>query len=197
MKKLTAGIITSALVIVLGSTTALAVGNGRQAGAGSGPAAGRPYPSGCTGAFCDGAEYYFTDEDGDGVCDHLGTGPNAPYTQTCPYCQNDPENCPRHAAAAGDSSGTDTTSAGAAADSDSSDTPAVSIVPDTDDASASYPDTGLGLQNGNGYGSEAGNGYGNGAGSGAGNGYGNGAGSRAGNGFGQGHHGQGLHSCWQ
>lgn len=36
MKKLTAGIITSALFIVLGSTTALAVGNGRQTGAGNG-----------------------------------------------------------------------------------------------------------------------------------------------------------------
>lgn len=105
MKKLTAGLITSALVIVLGSTTALAVGNGRQAAAGNGLNADSQYSAGCTGTFCESTGYYFTDEDGDGICDHRGTRPNARYTQTCPYCQNDPENCPRHTAAAGDSSG--------------------------------------------------------------------------------------------
>lgn len=174
MKKLTAGIITSALVIVLGSTTALAVGNGRQAGPGNGLSAEGQYPSGCTGVFCEGAGYYFTDEDGDGICDYRSTKPNAQYTQTCPYCQNDPENCPRHAAAADDSSDADTPAADAPAASDSADAPDVSAVPDTsDDASASYPGAGLGLRNG----------------SGAGNGYGNG--------FEHGHHGQRQHDCWQ
>ena len=105
MKKLTAGIITSALVIVLGSTTALAVGNGRHAGAGNGLNTGSQYSAGCTGTFCESTGYYFTDEDGDGICDHRGTMPGARYTQTCPYCRNDPENCPRHTAASGDSSG--------------------------------------------------------------------------------------------
>ena len=105
MKKLTAGLITSALVIVLGSTTALAVGNGRQAAAGNGLNADSQYSAGCTGTFCESTGYYFTDEDGDGICDHRGTRPNARYTQTCPYCQNDPENSPRHTTAGGDSSG--------------------------------------------------------------------------------------------
>lgn len=66
MKKLTAGLITSALVIVLGSTTALAVGNGRQAAAGNGLNADSQYSAGCTGTFCESTGYYFTDEDGDG-----------------------------------------------------------------------------------------------------------------------------------
>lgn len=181
MKKLTAGIITSALVIVLGSTTALAVGNGRQPGAGDGLNAGSQYPAGCTGTFCKSTGYYFTDEDGDGICDHRDTMPNARYTQTCPYCQNDPENCPRHAAAAGDS--TDTP-----ASSDSADAPAVSAAPDTsNDASASYPGAELGLQYGSGAGNGTGNGYGNRADNGVGNGYGNN--SR------QNHHGQCLHNC--
>ena len=78
MKKLTAGLITSALVIVLGSTTALAVGNGRQAAAGNGLNADSQYSAGCTGTFCESTGYYFTDEDGDGICDHRGTRPNAP-----------------------------------------------------------------------------------------------------------------------
>ena len=104
MKKLTAGLITSALVIVLGSTTALAVGNVRQA-AGNGLNADSQYSAGCTGTFCESTGYYFTDEAGDGICDHRDTRPGARYTQTCPYCRNDPENCPRHTAASGDSSG--------------------------------------------------------------------------------------------
>lgn len=172
MKKLTAGIITSALVIVLGSTTALAVGNGLNTGS--------QYSAGCTGTFCESTGYYFTDEDGDGICDHRGTMPGAQYTQTCPYCQNDPENCPRHTAAAGDSTDADTPAADAPAASDSADAPAVSAGPDTsDDTSASYPGAGVGLQ------------YGSGAGNGADNGAGNGYGSDSG----QGHHGQCLHNC--
>ena len=194
MKKLTAGLITSALVIVLGSTTALAVGNGRQTGAGNGLNAGSQYSAGCTGTFCESTGYYFTDEDGDGICDHRGTRPDARYTQTCPYCQNDPENCPRHTATAGDSIDADTPAVDAPAASDSADAPAVSAGPDTsDDASASYPGAGLGLQ----YGSRAGNGPGNGYGNGTGNGADNGAGYGYGNNSGQNHHGQCPHNCRQ
>ena len=97
MKKLTAGIIASALVIVLGSTTALAVGNGVNAGG--------QYSAGYKGTFCQDTGYYFTDENGDGICDHRGTMPGARYAQTCPYCQSDPKNCLHYEDAAGDSSG--------------------------------------------------------------------------------------------
>lgn len=84
MKKLTAGIITSALVIVLGSTTALAVGNVRQAAAGNGLNADSQYSAGCTGTFCESTGYYFTDEDGDGICDHRGTRPNPSIHRPAP-----------------------------------------------------------------------------------------------------------------
>ena len=188
MKKTAAGILAAALILILGGTTVSAVGLGRQDN--NAVQSRNVYT---TDNVCDN---YSTQGicDGDGICDHRGTRPDARYTQTCPYCQNDPENCPRHTATAGDSIDADTPAADAPAASDSADAPAVSAGPDTsDDASASYPGAGLGLQ----YGSRAGNGTGNGYGNGTGNGADNGAGYGYGNNSGQNHHGQCPHNCRQ
>ena len=64
MKRLTAGILTAALILALAGTTALASGrcHGRQE---------LCYPS-C--AICSGTALHCQDADGDGVCDNLGNG---------------------------------------------------------------------------------------------------------------------------
>ena len=80
MKRLTAGILTAALILALAGTTALASGrcHGRQE---------LCYPScaicGGTALHCqdadgDGVCDGFTDEDGDGVCDHHAEVPGIP-----------------------------------------------------------------------------------------------------------------------
>ena len=60
MKRLTAGLITAALIFTLGGTTAFASGHCHRSRE-------LCYPS-C--AYCDGPAYHCADADGDGVCDH-------------------------------------------------------------------------------------------------------------------------------
>ena len=83
MKKIITALIISAFVIVLGGTTIFAAGRGRQA---SQNAAGNPQcPAAGTGYACSVAGQYFTDTDGDGICDYRNTDDRS---EVCPYNNN-------------------------------------------------------------------------------------------------------------
>lgn len=79
MKKIMATIIISAFVIALGGTTAFAVGRGRQETRST--AGNRQYSADYT---CQGTGTYFTDTDGDGICDYRNT---AESTGVCPHLE--------------------------------------------------------------------------------------------------------------
>ena len=76
MKKTAAVIITAALVVTLGGTTAFAFGRSGQTGS-QNSVARSAYTrynqySECT--YCGGSGHRFTDADGDGVCDNYAAG---------------------------------------------------------------------------------------------------------------------------
>jgi hypothetical protein len=80
MKKIMTAIILSAFVIVLCGTTAFAVGRGRQETRST--AGSRQYSADHT---CQGTGAFFTDTDGDGICDHLNT---SGISGVCPYLES-------------------------------------------------------------------------------------------------------------
>lgn len=78
MKKIMAAIMVSAFVITLGGTTAFAVGRGRQ----ESTSGIRQYSTDYTGQ---GAGAFFTDADGDGICDYRNT---SGISGVCPYLED-------------------------------------------------------------------------------------------------------------
>ena len=109
MKKIMTAIIISTLVIVLGGTTIFAAGRGRQA---SQTTAENPQsPAAGAGCACSEAGQYFTDTDGNGICDYRNTDDRAACnysnaddrTGACPYNNNCMPAYRRHANGNGNS----------------------------------------------------------------------------------------------
>ena len=98
MKKIMAAIVISAFVIVLGGTTAFAVGRGRQE-APAGTAGNKQYS---TDYACQGTGRYFIDENGDNICDYRNTAEN---TGECPYHEDHSSGYRYHAGCSGNSAG--------------------------------------------------------------------------------------------
>ena len=63
MKKLLTGILTTAIVLSIGTTSALAAGSGR----------GQCGTKSASKNYAETACRYYTDADGDGICDNCGT----------------------------------------------------------------------------------------------------------------------------
>ena len=70
MKKLPIILTAAVITTVLGGTAALAAGNNRRNAYGSENQKTPVYS--CT--YCEDSSHCFTDADGDGICDHWGTG---------------------------------------------------------------------------------------------------------------------------